>query len=185
VAAASETEILAIIDSFEPTQAQALRKLRLALLKLVPGAEETIGWGMPTLRIGGVILLNYLGFKNHNSVFPGPEVAQRLGSALDGHQVTKGTIHFEKFGGFKPALLKRIVQTRIAVINEGYPKANGEFLEFYDNGFLKAKGRYRDGEMHGSWQFFRRDGSLMREGKLAAGQPVGEWKTHTREAAGG
>lgn len=180
MAAASEAEILEILSKFEPDQAAALVKLRAELMKLAPGAQETIDWGMPSLRIGGVILLSYLGFQKHNSIFPGPEIAARLGDELSGHALTKGTIHFEKFGGFKPALLKKIMQTRIQVINEGYPKANGEFLEFYDNGFLKAKGRYRNGAMHGHWQFFRRDGSLMREGKLEAGQPVGEWKTHTR-----
>jgi uncharacterized protein YdhG (YjbR/CyaY superfamily) len=180
MAAASEAEILGILAKFEPEQAAALVRLRAELMKLAPGAQETIDWGMPSLRIGGVILLSYLGFQKHNSIFPGPEVAARLGDALSGHKLTKGTIHFEKFGGFKPALLKQIVRARIEVINESYPKANGEFLEFYDNGFLKAKGRYRDGAMHGHWQFFRRDGSLMREGKLAAGHPVGAWKTHPR-----
>lgn len=183
MAAASEAEILEILSKFEPDQAAALVRLRAELMKLAPGAQETIDWGMPSLRIGGVILLSYLGFQKHNSIFPGPEVAARLGDELSGHALTKGTIHFEKFGGFKPTLLKRIVRERIAVINEGYPKASGEFLEFYDNGFLKAKGRYREDLMHGHWQFFRRDGSLMREGKLAAGQPVGEWKTHTRDSS--
>jgi len=53
-------------------------------------------------------------------------------------------------------------------------------MEFYDNGYLKAKGKYREGEMHGQWEFYRRDGSIMRSGELQHGSPVGEWTTYPR-----
>jgi hypothetical protein len=38
------------------------------------------------------------------------------------------------------ATLRRIVRYRIKQINQSYPKSSGEFKEFYDNGWLKAKG---------------------------------------------
>jgi antitoxin component YwqK of YwqJK toxin-antitoxin module len=52
---------------------------------------------------------------------------------------------------------------------------------FYDNGLPRFKGEYRDGEMHGYWEFFRKDGSLMRSGSLNAGKQVGTWTTYTRD----
>ena len=34
--------------------------------------------------------------------------------------------------------------------------------------------------MTGFWEFFRKDGSLMRSGSFQAGEQVGEWKTFDR-----
>jgi antitoxin component YwqK of YwqJK toxin-antitoxin module len=37
-----------------------------------------------------------------------------------------------------------------------------------------------DGVMHGDWQFFRLDGSLMRSGTFDRGRQVGVWRTFDR-----
>ena len=55
--------------------------------------------------------------------------------------------------------------------------------EFYDNGFLKAKGKIRGDRMSGDWQWFRRDGTLKRSGSFRAGERVGEWTTYDAEGA--
>lgn len=173
-------EVLEKLAEFPADQQNALLAIRAEISKLVPGATETIDWGMPSFRLSGVIFISYLGFSNHNSLFPGPEVTKSLEGELAGHVTTKGTIHFPVDGGFKKGLLAKILKTRISVINESFPKANGEYLQFYDNGYLKSKGRYKNNLMHGNWEFYRRDGSLMRKGKLQAGEPVGDWETFTR-----
>lgn len=51
----------------------------------------------------------------------------------------------------------------------------------YDNGLARFKGEYLDGEMHGFWEFFRKDGSLMRSGYFDRGVQVGIWTTYTRD----
>ena len=53
-------------------------------------------------------------------------------------------------------------------------------LDRYDNGNLRFEGFYLDGEMHGSWAFYRRDGSLMRTGRFERGRQVGTWQTFDR-----
>jgi antitoxin component YwqK of YwqJK toxin-antitoxin module len=53
-------------------------------------------------------------------------------------------------------------------------------VEHYDNGEVKLRGSYLDGEMHGPWEFFRRDGSMMRSGTFDRGKQVGIWRTHDR-----
>jgi antitoxin component YwqK of YwqJK toxin-antitoxin module len=55
-----------------------------------------------------------------------------------------------------------------------------ESTERYDNGNLKLSGFLVDGEMHGAWSFYRRDGSLMRSGSFDRGRQVGVWRTHDR-----
>lgn len=53
----------------------------------------------------------------------------------------------------------------------------------YDNGRTKYTGFRLDGEMHGEWSWYRRDGSLMRTGALDRGQQVGTWRTFDRSGA--
>ena len=50
----------------------------------------------------------------------------------------------------------------------------------YDHGGPKHRGSRLDGEMHGVWEFFRRDGSLMRSVEFDSGKQVGMWRTFDR-----
>ncbi|TAK01464.1 MAG: hypothetical protein EPO36_05390 [Chloroflexota bacterium] len=50
----------------------------------------------------------------------------------------------------------------------------------YGDGTLKSRGFTLDGEMHGKWEFFRKDGSMMRAGEFDRGRQVGVWRTFDR-----
>jgi len=163
----------------ELAQRKALLVTLAQVQKLLPGASVKFGWGMPGFYVDGVAVLHIEGFKKHNSVFPGnAALAKDLAADLRAHTVTKGTIHFDYAKPFPLATLRRIVRYRIKQINLSYPKSSGEFKEFYDNGWLKAKGRYKAGRMNGAWQFFRRDGVLMRSGSFKNGERTGKWVTY-------
>ena len=56
-------------------------------------------------------------------------------------------------------------------------------VEHYGNGVVKLRGAHLGSEMHGPWEFFRLDGSLMRSGSFERGRQVGRWQTFDR--AGG
>ena len=53
-------------------------------------------------------------------------------------------------------------------------------IDHYDNGEVRYRGANVDGEMHGAWKFYRRDGTLMRSGSFERGKQVGVWKTFDR-----
>jgi antitoxin component YwqK of YwqJK toxin-antitoxin module len=53
-------------------------------------------------------------------------------------------------------------------------------VEQYGNGTVKLRGYHLDGEMHGAWEFYRTDGSLMRTGEFDRGRQVGGWRTFAR-----
>ena len=53
-------------------------------------------------------------------------------------------------------------------------------VQYYDNGEIKLRGSHLGGEMHGHWEFFRRDGSMMRSGDFDRGRQVGLWRTYDR-----
>jgi antitoxin component YwqK of YwqJK toxin-antitoxin module len=53
-------------------------------------------------------------------------------------------------------------------------------IDRYDNGNVRFRGANLEGNMHGAWKFFRRDGSLMRSGTFDRGTQVGVWRTYDR-----
>lgn len=63
------------------------------------------------------------------------------------------------------------------------PETPGEpvpAVDHYDNGQVRFRGANLDGQMHGFWEFFRKDGSLMRAGTFERGRQVGPWRTYDR-----
>jgi antitoxin component YwqK of YwqJK toxin-antitoxin module len=54
-------------------------------------------------------------------------------------------------------------------------------IDYYPNGNLRFRGANLDGKMHGPWEFFRADGSLMRSGSFERGRQVGVWRTFDRQ----
>lgn len=54
-------------------------------------------------------------------------------------------------------------------------------VDYYDNGNVRFQGSEVDGKPDGRWEFFRRDGSIMRSGNFKAGEQVGEWVTYDRQ----
>jgi antitoxin component YwqK of YwqJK toxin-antitoxin module len=53
-------------------------------------------------------------------------------------------------------------------------------IEYYGTGAIQSRGWTLDGEMHGAWEFFRKDGSVMRTGAFDRGRQVGIWRTLDR-----
>ncbi len=50
----------------------------------------------------------------------------------------------------------------------------------YASGNVKYRGANVDGQMHGHWEFFRTDGSMMRSGDFEHGRQIGIWRTYDR-----
>jgi antitoxin component YwqK of YwqJK toxin-antitoxin module len=53
-------------------------------------------------------------------------------------------------------------------------------VAFYTTGTIQSRGSTLDGEMHGAWEFLRKDGSVMRTGAFDRGRQVGTWRTFDR-----
>ena len=51
---------------------------------------------------------------------------------------------------------------------------------YYASGAIQWQGFMLDGEMHGAWEFYRKDGSVMRAGTFDRGRQVGVWRTFDR-----
>ena len=50
----------------------------------------------------------------------------------------------------------------------------------YASGPVQARGTMLEGVPHGAWEWFRKDGTLMRTGHFDRGRQVGIWRTFER-----
>ena len=175
----STAEVNAHIRKFAPEQRKILAELRDHIASKLPNAEQVIKYGIPTFLIEGVAIIGFDAFKSHNSIFPySGSFNGRLKKDLEKYVQTKGSIHFDVEKSIPKPLINKILAERIKQINDSYPKKSGEYLEFYPNGVLKAKGRYKANTLHGNWEWFRKTGVIMRSGSFKNGEQVGTWITY-------
>ena len=175
----SEAQITAHLRKLPLEQRKILLDLRDHIASKLPTAEQVIKYGIPTFVIEGVPVLGFDGYKNHNSIFPySGSFNTRLKKDLEKYEQTKGSIHFEGGKSIPKPLINKILVERIRQINDSYPKKTGEYLEFFTNGILKAKGKYKAGKLHGEWKWFRKTGVIMRSGTFKNGEQTGTWVTY-------
>lgn len=167
------------LKKFGPDQRKILTDLCGHIASKLPTAEQVIKYGIPTFLIEGVPVIGFDGYKAHNSIFPySGSFNSRLKKELEKYVQTKGSIHFDGEKSIPKPLVNKILAERIKQINDSYPKKSGEYLEFYANGVLKAKGKYKSGRLHGDWKWFRKSGVIMRSGTFKNGEQTGTWITY-------
>jgi len=57
------------------------------------------------------------------------------------------------------------------------------FEQRHRDGSLWARGRMLDETMHGYWEWFRLDGTMMRSGAFDRGRRIGAWTTYDLSGA--
>ncbi len=175
----SDDQVTAHLKKLPLEQRKILSVLRDHIASKLPAAEQVIKYGIPTFLIEGVPVIGFDGYKNHNSIFPySGSFNSRLKKDLEKYVQTKGSIHFEGGKSIPKPLVNKILAEKIQQINDSFPKKNGEYLEFYSNGVLKAKGKYRGNKLHGDWKWFRKTGVIMRAGTFKDGKQIGTWITY-------
>jgi len=175
----SAAQVRAHLKKFAPEQKKILSDLQDHIASKLPTSEQVIKYGIPTFLIEGVPVIGFDGYKAHNSIFPySGSFNSRLKKDLEKYVQTKGSIHFESGKSIPKPLVNKILAEKIKQINDSYPKKTGEYLEFYSNGVLKAKGKYKGEKLHGDWKWFRKTGVIMRSGTFKNGEQTGTWITY-------
>jgi len=115
VTAASVEDYLAALPDVPRA---ALEDVRATLRDLVPDGAETISYGIPTVRLGGRMLLSYAAFAKHCSLFPASgQVMAALGDELAPYFTEKATLRFAPAHPIPRDLLERIVAIRVAEVS--------------------------------------------------------------------
>ena len=181
--AVNEPPFVAYLDAQPEPQRSTLAAVAASLRSLLPDAEASISYAMPAFKIDGTAVAGFAGFQHHCSYFPhsGAVIPQHM-AELAAFEADAGTLRFPIDKPLPLGLLRSLVATRLRLESEHPPRA-GKVRSFYDNGYLQSKGGMRNGEMHGEWAWYRKDGSLMRTGTFRNGAKVGTWRTFTRDGA--
>ena len=58
------------LGSVDAERRAELERIRALVMRLVPEVEETMSYGMPTLKYRGRALVHFTASKNHMSLFP-------------------------------------------------------------------------------------------------------------------
>lgn len=70
-----------------------LEKVRAAIRKAAPDAEEAIKYGMPTFVLQGN-LIHFAGWTNHVGLYPGSKPIEIFMDELAKYEISKGTVRF-------------------------------------------------------------------------------------------
>lgn len=91
-----------------------LSALRETLRSIMPDATETISYGIPAFKLNGKAIAGYAAFKNHCSYFPhSGSVLPAVSGALGSYDWEGGTLRFPPGEPLSPALVNRLVATRL------------------------------------------------------------------------
>lgn len=92
---------------------ETLQRVRGAIRKALPGAEETISYRMPAYKADGAAILYFAGWKRHYSIYPASaRLIAEFGAELAAYEVEKGTIRFPLAGPVPVKLIERIARFR-------------------------------------------------------------------------
>jgi uncharacterized protein YdhG (YjbR/CyaY superfamily) len=98
-------------------QKAELERIRQAVQREVPEAEEGMSYGMPAFRYKKRPLLGFRASKNHLSVFPfSPEAVDAARDELAGFELSKGTVRFGPDKPLPDSALKRLLDHRMREI---------------------------------------------------------------------
>jgi uncharacterized protein YdhG (YjbR/CyaY superfamily) len=104
-----------VVDAYiakQPAQARpVLQRVRRIIRRVLPGAEETISYQIPSYRLHGRYVVYFAGWKQHWSLYPVTEgVRAAVGADLGSYAVSKGTVRFPLAEPLPAGLVERIVR---------------------------------------------------------------------------
>ncbi|HSS51498.1 MAG TPA: DUF1801 domain-containing protein [Thermoanaerobaculia bacterium] len=92
----------------------ALEKLRRDIKAAAPRAEECISYDIPGFRLDGRLLVSFGAAKNHCAFYPGAFPLEAHRDELKGYDLSRGTIRFPAASPLPAALVRKLVESRIA-----------------------------------------------------------------------
>ena len=108
---------IATVDEYIASQPATVRgilaRVRGAIRKGVPRAEETISYKIPAYKLNGTVVLYFAGWKKHYSLYPADaSLIAAFKDELAPYKVEKGTIRFPLSEPVPVKLIERIAKFR-------------------------------------------------------------------------
>ena len=106
------TNIDDYISDFPHDVQRILQKLRAAIKKAAPQAQETISYRIPTFTLRGY-LVHFAGYEHHVGFYPTSSPMRAFKKELSPYKVSRGTIQFPLDKPLPLTLVSRIVKFRV------------------------------------------------------------------------
>jgi uncharacterized protein YdhG (YjbR/CyaY superfamily) len=111
------------VDEYIASQSEAVRgvlgRVRSAIRKAVPGAEEVISYKIPAYKLPSGPVLYFAGWRQHYSLYPATErLVTAFKDELAPYEVSKGTIRFPLSQPVPVKLIGRIAKFRAREVAE-------------------------------------------------------------------
>ena len=104
------TTVSEYVQALTPGQRAQFERVRRIVRRLVPDAEETISYGIPTFKYRGSYVIYFGASKNHMSVYP-------TVGGVEPTKGTKGTFRFTEDEPVPEDVVVTIVSHRVAEID--------------------------------------------------------------------
>lgn len=106
-----------VVDAYvagfaEPTRA-VLAELRELVRAAIPGATETMAYGIPTFDLHGKHVVHVAGYARHVGLYPTPSGMEAFEAELAPYRSGKGTARFPLDAPLPVDLIRRIVAFRV------------------------------------------------------------------------
>jgi len=186
---AKPTTVDDYIAGFPQQTQKGLKQIRSIVKKTVPGAEEAISYGIPAFNINGSYLVYFAGYKKHISIYPVPSGNRDFEKDFAPYNTSgRGTIQFPLDKPIPVSLVTKIVKFRLKESEAktksktvAPKKSNGKVsIKYHNDGSVWAKGKMVNSTPEGYWEWFRKDGVIMRSGYFQKGKQTGEWTTYDK-----
>ncbi len=96
------------LAGLSPEARTALQRVRAAVLRGMPGATETIRYGMPAAMLGSRYGLHYAGWKRHSALYPVPPLDDDLEAEVAPLRSGKDAVHLSHRRPVPEDLVERI-----------------------------------------------------------------------------
>lgn len=103
----------AYLEGFSGEPLARLRRVRAAIRRLAPAAEERMAYGIPTFTLGGN-LVHYAAFARHLGFYPGASGIAAFEADLAPFVHAKGSVQFPFDRPLPLRLIERMVRFRVA-----------------------------------------------------------------------
>ena len=102
------------IDRFSPDTQEILKQIRTTIKKVVPDAEETISYGIPTFNLNGTYLIYFAAYKKHIGFYPVPSGIEEIDKEFASFKTSgKGTIQFPLNKPMPLKLITKLVKFKV------------------------------------------------------------------------
>lgn len=102
------------ISRFPDRSQLMMQQIRALVIELVPDAEESIAYGMPTFKKNG-LLTHFGAYQYHIGLYPGPEALMAHKDEISKYKNAKGSVQFPLDQPMPMALIKSIIEFRIGL----------------------------------------------------------------------